>query len=353
MPVLEPSDATVGRPKKPLPHSVYFLFMFALFCLSVGFIGGEVIQDRGLIAKWRNDYTNSPQCDSPSYRREWRSLSKDDKSAYLAAVKCLIASPSVTRSNGDLYNDFPFVHFQHAKNIHYTPLFLPYHRYFLHSFETKLKSVCGYNGSLTYWDWSLDWESLGTSPVFSKEYGFGGNGNPRVYSPSTESYCLTEGPFANLQLANHSSDEHTLDMHCLSRDFFGNNLTGILSGDGLQPAIIENILHQSDYQTFRNALEHGPHKEIPNGIGGDFITFAAPSDPLWYLHHSQLDRLWWLWQRADPTVRLWDYGGHSTKGQETLKASIKDIISISPLAPDVRVSDVMSTESDVLCYRYL
>lgn len=62
-------------------------------------------------------------------------------------------------------------------------------------------------------------------------------------------------------------------------------MTGILSGDGLRPTVVENILRQPDYQTFHNELEHGPHKEIPNGIGGDFMTFAAPSDPLWYLHH--------------------------------------------------------------------
>lgn len=69
--------------------------------------------------------------------------------------------------------------------------------------------------------------------------------------------------------------------------------------------------------------------------------------------HSQLDRLWWLWQRADPTVRLRDYGGKSAKDPEMKMASLEDVISISPLAPDVSVSDVMSTESDLLCYRYL
>lgn len=109
-----PNDATPARRRKSLSKRVYLLFLFALFCLSLGFAGGEVIQDRGLIAKWKFTYTHSPQCDSPSYRREWRSLSDDDKSAYLAAVNCLIASPSITKANGDLYNDFPFVHFQQA-----------------------------------------------------------------------------------------------------------------------------------------------------------------------------------------------------------------------------------------------
>lgn len=111
-----PNNATTGRPPKSPSQRVYLLSLFALFCLSLGFTGGEVIQDRGLIAKWKYTHTQSPQCGNPSYRREWRSLSNEDKSAYLDAVRCLIASPSIVKSNGDLYNDFPNIHFQQAKN---------------------------------------------------------------------------------------------------------------------------------------------------------------------------------------------------------------------------------------------
>ena len=52
-------------------------------------------------------------------------------------------------------------------------------------------------------------------------------------------------------------------------------------------------------------------------------------------------------------MRLQDYGGESGDEAEAKPASLKDVISILPLAPDVSVSDVMSTESDILCYRYL
>ncbi len=34
---------------------------------------------------------------------------------------------------------------------------------------------------------------------------------------------------------------------------------------------------QDSFFNFSLALEKGPHNAIPNGIGGDFLTFEAPS----------------------------------------------------------------------------
>lgn len=36
--------------------------------------------------------------------------------------------------------------------------------------------------------------------------------------------------------------------------------------------------------------------------GGD--PFTSPGDPLFYFHHTALDRLWWIWQMQDPVNRL-------------------------------------------------
>jgi tyrosinase len=33
------------------------------------------------------------------------------------------------------------------------------------------------------------------------------------------------------------------------------------------------------------ALENGPHNNIPTGIQGDFSSFTAPNDPIFFLHH--------------------------------------------------------------------
>ena len=32
---------------------------------------------------------------------------------------------------------------------------------------------------------------------------------------------------------------------------------------------------------------------------------TSPGDPLFYFHHTALDRLWWIWQMQDPDARLY------------------------------------------------
>ena len=53
---------------------------------------------------------SSPACPDPPIRREWRSLSGDEKQDYLLAVQCLRETPSRLGLNQSLYDDFPYVH---------------------------------------------------------------------------------------------------------------------------------------------------------------------------------------------------------------------------------------------------
>ncbi len=43
-------------------------------------------------------------------------------------------------------------------------------------------------------------------------------------------------------------------------------------------------------------------------------TQLSPGDPIFYLHHSWLDRLWWLWQSKDLSTRLTEIGGVNIPG---------------------------------------
>lgn len=52
----------------------------------------------------------SGACSDPYFRKEWRSLSEDEKKDYLDAFQCLIDSPSAIGLNGSLYNDMSWVH---------------------------------------------------------------------------------------------------------------------------------------------------------------------------------------------------------------------------------------------------
>lgn len=49
-------------------------------------------------------------CLEPKLRREWRQLSRTEKSSYIQAVKCVHESPSKLHSDGQLTDDFPWSH---------------------------------------------------------------------------------------------------------------------------------------------------------------------------------------------------------------------------------------------------
>lgn len=45
-------------------------------------------------------------------------------------------------------------------------------------------------------------------------------------------------------------------------------------------------------------------------MGGLMLDpIASPGDPIFYLHHTWLDKLFWDWQKLDLPARLSDIGG--------------------------------------------
>ena len=76
------------------------------------------------------------------------------------------------------------------------------------------------------------------------------------------------------------------------------------------------------------------------------------ADPIFFLHHTQIDRLWTLWQQENPEARLTAFGGNKTQDANTVQATLDDIMPYLDLVPDVKVSEVMSTQTSRLCYTY-
>ncbi|KAJ8061781.1 hypothetical protein OCU04_009577 [Sclerotinia nivalis] len=58
---------------------------------------------------------------------------------------------------------------------------------------------------------------------------------------------------------------------------------------------VEETLSKPDYTSFSSSLEDSAHITSSIGRKGDFGTFTAPYNPIFFLHHAQIDRLWWLW----------------------------------------------------------
>ncbi len=145
-----------------------------------------------------------------------------------------------------------------------------------------------------------------------------------------------------------------------------------ISGSLIRPAAVERVLNVSSYAAFLLKIEDGPHSAIPISVKGDLSKFTAPNgeesiqtliltyslgnliratDPLFFLHHAQVDRLWWLWQHKGPRNRLYEYNGRSRDDSDA-EAALTDQLEMHRLAPDVPVSEVMDTKAGPFCYGY-
>ncbi|MCA1731743.1 MAG: tyrosinase family protein, partial [Actinobacteria bacterium] len=63
---------------------------------------------------------------------------------------------------------------------------------------------------------------------------------------------------------------------------------------------INSVLDAPTFEDFSNRLEN-VHNDVHVWVGGTMGQVpTAGYDPLFYAHHSMIDRLWYLWQLRHP-----------------------------------------------------
>lgn len=252
-----------------------------------------------------------------------------------------------------------------SKPVHFVASFLPWHRWFVHIYENALQTSCNFTGAMPYWDWTQDAGHLPSSPLLSNSTttGFGGNGagggfvSPSRPNPLTS--CVQDGAFSqdSFTVAYYQG---TSRAHCLNRGFndgFDSDPAKIanMSAYYYTPEYIQNMTEDNgttNFTTFWDALENGPHGAIHNVLGGDMIPGTSPNDPLFFLHHGQVDRLWWQWQQVAPEVRNTEFTGNRYQNDDETIALISDELEFMGLGTNVTVGDVMTTQNSLLCYTY-
>lgn len=76
-------------------------------------------------------------------------------------------------------------------------------------------------------------------------------------------------------------------------------------GTGTMPTIadVRRELQPTDYTTMSNRLETGSHGDVHVWVGGAMQNpLIASADVLFWLHHCEVDRLWFLWQSSRTDV---------------------------------------------------
>ncbi|KAK0616891.1 hypothetical protein B0T14DRAFT_568459 [Immersiella caudata] len=315
-------------------------------------------------------------CTTPEKRKSWHDVSDVDKKAYLDAVKCLMTSPQkLNRLPGakTRWDELGSLHQIHALQIHTTGQFLPYHRYYLKTLDFLVRE-CGYKGALPYWDEPRDAGKFSKSPVFDKTLGFGGSG---VGSQS----CVMDGPLANLTV--NIGPGFKTQPRCLNR-----RITDFLS-TACGASYVTAAIGGSTYKQALDAIYSGPHLQghmALSMMNGDSITSSG--DPVFFLHHGFVDKMWADWQAKDPSKRYKDISGLNAQdpavgfsefsgGMEVESAMWgkpgKELLAVTPdpqsgdggktltlnhvmsslgIIPNATVADVMDIKGGYLCYEY-
>ncbi|KAI2619644.1 Di-copper centre-containing protein [Hypoxylon sp. NC1633] len=240
------------------------------------------------------------ECTVRTRRVPWTNLTSTEKLDYLNADLCLMSTPAKSGIPGakTRWDELQYAHIVQVPYVHFVGAFLPFHRYFLAVHEHLLKMECNYTGPLPYWDETADVGNINGSAIFDTETGFGGNG-------TGTDHCIADGPFSNLTL--HFREDLNTSEYCVSRS---------LNDRALSSAAQENInacLAQEKFTSVWNCLEGRPHGAGHGGVSGTMVNiFLSPGDPIFYLHHGFLDKIWWDWQSLDLTTRLTEIGGNNT-----------------------------------------
>lgn len=185
---------------------------------------------------------------------------------------------------------------------HRGPAFGPWHRELLRRFERDLQTqVPGV--TLPYWDWAADSQLADptTAPIWGPDL-MGGDGDPNNQG------LVGTGPF------RYDPNDPTTWLVVTSDGDPGPGLRRTLGQGGHLPsqAEIDIVSKLTPYDSFpwrtvsnpsfRNQLEgwQGPdlHNSVHLWVGGSMLPGTSPNDPVFFLHHCNVDRLWWNWQRA-------------------------------------------------------
>ena len=67
-------------------------------------------------------------------------------------------------------------------------------------------------------------------------------------------------------------------------------------------ADVNRALRRDKFGPFQLRLE-GEHGGVHIAVGGEMATERSPADPLFWLHHANVDRLWARWQEKHPRQR--------------------------------------------------
>jgi tyrosinase len=233
---------------------------------------------------------------------------------------------------------------------HSGPAFLPWHRLMLMLFELQLQRVLDDDTvGLPYWDWAADGDlpsaQQAQALLWGDTTGIGGSGTPVPGGP------FQPGAF-RVEIDSDATGRLRATDRGLSRTL-GADTDSLPTTDDVTAVLGDDTYDRAEWDrrslAFRNRVEgwrpNGPrlHNRVHFWVGGDMAPATSPNDPVFYLNHCNVDRIWEAWMvrhgrtYAPPATASADLLGH--RAGDTLYSVLttqattpSDVLDVSTLA---------------------
>lgn len=221
-------------------------------------------------------------------RKDANTLTVGERTEFVNAVLQLKAE--------GIYDQFVLRHANaNMGSIHSAPAFLPWHRRFIWDLERELQRASqNPNLGLPYWNWPSGNEnaSMWDSNLL------GGNGDPITQAVTTGAF--REGQWTIVNRSGNPAGPLTRA--------FGRAVASLPTQNE-----IEQVMGVTPYDSppwnrgafgFRNQIEGwaGPnlHNRGHVWVGGSMLPMTSPNDPVFFMHHCMVDKVWHEWQLRFP-----------------------------------------------------
>lgn len=186
--------------------------------------------------------------------------------------------------------------------------FLPWHRAYLFYFERVCRDVLNDQSfTLPYWDWTR---------------------YPRIPGPFLDGQSSladdTRNDNGNIELGTE-----VVGLTVIQNVVASGNLVDLFSASTTDD--------QQRTHVASGLLEGTPHNGVHGTIGGDMGDYMSPLDPIFWLHHCNIDRIWASWSRLPghnpPSADLWKNHKLSQFYDAVAKAQVNPVVSGTLDAP--------------------
>jgi tyrosinase len=211
-------------------------------------------------------------------------------------------------------------------------LFLPWHRAYLHNWDHATRDQ-NPDAILPWWDWTSGVSHQVGVPAAYAEDPVGGQPNPLASGPTPD---MPNDPARR------------------TRRFPGDpsELPSMTDATAQNPAI-ESLLATTSFEDFSSRLQDvhdfihgwvGGLDPTDSNVGGDMGNIGvAAFDPIFWAHHTMIDRLWYLWQLRQGINNI--PASYLDKVLAPFAVTVRQVLDVRQLGYDYAASSVSANPS--------